>query len=62
MTFFTFALLLLAPAFASNDKVTAGEFIVDPPTLPNVNDNFTGRAPDLGALESGRPVPHYGPR
>jgi hypothetical protein len=30
--------------------------------LPNVNDNFTGRAPDLGALESGRPVPHYGPR
>ena len=30
--------------------------------LPNVNDGFTGRAPDLGALESGRPAPHYGPR
>jgi hypothetical protein len=30
--------------------------------LPNVNDGFAGRAPDLGALESGRPAPHYGPR
>jgi len=30
--------------------------------LPNVTDGFTGRAPDLGALEAGQPVPHYGPR
>ena len=30
--------------------------------LPNVNDGFAGRAPDLGALETGRPLPHYGPR
>jgi hypothetical protein len=30
--------------------------------LPGVNDDFTGRAPDLGAYEAGRPVPHYGPR
>jgi len=30
--------------------------------LPNVNDDFTGEAPDLGALEAGRPVPIYGPR
>ncbi len=30
--------------------------------LPNVNDGFTGRAPDLGALELDRPVPVYGPR
>jgi hypothetical protein len=30
--------------------------------LPGINDDFTGRAPDLGALEIGRPVPHYGPR
>lgn len=30
--------------------------------LPGINDDFTGRAPDLGALERGRPVPHYGPR
>lgn len=30
--------------------------------LPTINDDFTGRAPDLGAYEIGRPVPHYGPR
>jgi len=30
--------------------------------LPNVNDGFTGRAPDLGAFERGRPLPVYGPR
>ena len=30
--------------------------------ITGVNDDFTGRAPDLGALEIGRPVPHYGPR
>ena len=30
--------------------------------LPTVTDGFSGRAPDLGALESGSPVPVYGPR
>jgi len=30
--------------------------------LPNVTDGFTGRAPDLGALEYGQSPPHYGPR
>jgi hypothetical protein len=30
--------------------------------LPTINDDFTGRAPDLGALELDRPAPHYGPR
>jgi hypothetical protein len=30
--------------------------------LPNINDNFTGKAPDLGALEIGTPIPVYGPR
>jgi len=30
--------------------------------LPNVNDDFTGRAPDLGAYETGKPLPVYGPR
>lgn len=30
--------------------------------IPTVNDDYTGRAPDLGALEIGRPAPHYGPR
>ncbi len=30
--------------------------------LPSINDDFTGRAPDLGAYERDRPVPHYGPQ
>ncbi len=30
--------------------------------IPNVNDHFTGKAPDLGALEAKQPVPIYGPR
>ncbi len=30
--------------------------------LPNVNDAYTGAAPDLGALEAGCPTPIYGPR
>jgi hypothetical protein len=29
--------------------------------IPTVNDGFTGRAPDLGALEVGKPEPKYGP-
>jgi hypothetical protein len=29
--------------------------------LPNITDEFTGRAPDLGALEYGRGAPRYGP-
>src|SRR5208282_4331 len=30
--------------------------------LPNITDGFTGKAPDMGAYETGAPVPHYGPR
>mgnify|MGYP003352095179 FL=1 len=30
--------------------------------LPNINDDFTGKAPDLGVYETGKPIPHYGPR
>jgi hypothetical protein len=30
--------------------------------LPTVNDDFTGKAPDLGAYEVGQPEPQYGPR
>jgi hypothetical protein len=30
--------------------------------LPTINDDYTGRAPDIGAYESGRPVLQYGPR
>jgi hypothetical protein len=29
--------------------------------LANVNAGFTGKAPDLGALEAGQPLPVYGP-
>ena len=30
--------------------------------LANINDGFSGKAPDLGALESGDALPVYGPR
>lgn len=30
--------------------------------LPNINDNFSGNAPDLGAFEIGATLPKYGPR
>ena len=30
--------------------------------LPNINDDFSGNAPDLGAYESAKPIPHDGPR
>ncbi len=43
----------LTPSSAAIDRGVA---------LPNVNDAFAGRAPDLGALERDRPPPHYGPR
>ena len=45
--------LRLAPGSAAVD---AGIFI------PNVNDSFSGSAPDLGAYELGVDIPHYGPR
>jgi hypothetical protein len=30
--------------------------------LANINDGYIGSAPDLGAYERGRSVPHFGPR
>jgi len=45
--------LRLAPGSAAVD---AGVVI------PNVNDRFQGKAPDLGAYELGDPLPVYGPR
>lgn len=30
--------------------------------VPNLADDFAGAAPDLGAIEAGRPMPKYGPR
>jgi hypothetical protein len=44
-------------------QLRAGSVAVDAGiALPGINDGFTGAAPDLGALELGQPVPHYGPR
>jgi hypothetical protein len=30
--------------------------------IPNINDNFSGGAPDRGAIIDGRPIPQYGDR
>ena len=30
--------------------------------IPNINDGYAGKAPDLGALEAGQPLPVFGPR
>lgn len=30
--------------------------------MPGINDGFTGKAPDLGCYEVGKPIPGYGPR
>jgi len=30
--------------------------------LPNINDGYRGKAPDVGAYEYGSELPHYGPR
>jgi len=44
-------------------RLKHGSAAIDAGTvLPSITDNFTGRAPDLGAFELDRPLPHYGPR
>jgi len=44
-------------------SLKSGSPAVDAGTLlPNINDGFSGKAPDLGALESGMTEPVYGPR
>jgi hypothetical protein len=46
-----------------NLKLRTGSKAVDAGVrLPNVNDRFTGKAPDLGAYELGETAPVYGPR
>ena len=43
--------------------LTANSAAIDAGTiLPGVTDGYTGNAPDLGALEFGKPLPVYGPR
>ena len=44
-------------------RLRGGSAAIDRGTiLPGVTDDFNGRAPDLGALEFGAPLPIYGPR
>jgi len=52
------------PACAPPDlRPREGSAVVDRACrLPNANDGFLGRAPDMGAYEAGQPLPHYGPR
>lgn len=46
-----------------NFKLRSGSAAVDAGVaIPNVNDRYQGKAPDLGALELGEPEPIYGPR
>lgn len=46
-----------------NFQLKAGSKAVDAGVrIPTVNEDFAGKAPDLGALEVGKPVPKYGPR
>ena len=50
-------------AMELNFRLKPGSKVVDAgERLPTINDGFQGAGPDLGALESGQPVPHYGPR
>ncbi len=46
-----------------NFALRAGSEAIDAGVvIPTVNEDYQGRAPDLGALEAGGPVAHYGPR
>ncbi|NLX98125.1 MAG: hypothetical protein GXY83_18345 [Rhodopirellula sp.] len=44
------------PLKAGSEAVDAGVVV------PSISDQFSGKAPDLGAYEFGGEVPHYGPR
>ena len=44
-------------------RLKPGSAAVDRGTpLAGITDGFSGKAPDLGALELGQAPPHYGPR
>lgn len=44
-------------------RIRAGAEVEDAAMMiPNINDNFKGKAPDCGAYEVGQAIPHYGPR
>lgn len=40
----------------------AGKAVDAGQVIPTINEDFNGKAPDLGALETGKPAAHYGPR
>jgi hypothetical protein len=51
------------PPAANDLRLKEGSEAIDAGALlPNVNDGFAGKAPDLGACELGSRLPHYGPR
>jgi len=51
------------PIQANDLRLAAGSKAVDAGVvLPNLNDGYAGKAPDLGAYEMGEQMPHYGPR
>ena len=65
----TFEVPLILPpdytTFWSNNNVALGQASVARDTgvvLPNINDGFSGTAPDLGAIEYGDAMPDYGVR
>jgi hypothetical protein len=44
-------------------RLKADSAAIDAGTIiPTINDDYTGKMPDLGAYEFGRSLPHYGPR
>ena len=44
-------------------RLKAGSKVIDAAVrIPNINDDFKGKAPDCGAYEAGQELPHYGPR
>jgi hypothetical protein len=50
-------------AEAFDFRLRPGSAAIDRGTpLPNVTDGYSGKAPDLGAIELGQSAPHYGPR
>jgi len=40
----------------------ASEVVDTATSVPNVNDGFSGKAADIGAIEAGAELPVYGPR
>jgi hypothetical protein len=44
-------------------RPAANSVLIDAGTvIPNINEDYAGKAPDIGAYEFGKPLPHYGPR